>query len=195
VALNAAPAHVADLIRRLDEAVADPNDESCCGRVKRALIDVIEGGALSLPEPFLRPVPDRYARRLLHRDPAGRYTVIAMVWGQGQGTPLHDHAGIWCVECVYTGRIHVTSYAVRGGNPETGIVEFERQSEIVAGPGEAGALIPPFEYHVIANPDADTAVTIHVYGGEMTHCHVFVPADGGFRRQYRALAYTPTPAA
>jgi len=195
VAMSAAPAHVDDLIRRLDEAVANPDDESCCREVKQALIDAIEGRDLTLPDAYLQPAPDRYARRLLHRDPAGRYSVIAMVWGPGQHTPLHDHAGIWCVECVYRGRIQVTSYAVRGGNPETGIVQFERQTEITAGPGEAGALIPPFEYHVIANADPTTSVTIHVYGGDMTHCHVFVPVDGGYRRQYRALSLTPTPTA
>jgi predicted metal-dependent enzyme (double-stranded beta helix superfamily) len=116
-----------------------------------------------------------------------------MVWGQGQGTALHDHAGIWCVECVYQGRITVTSYSVRGGNPETGVVQFEREKEIVAGPGEAGALIPPFEYHVIANADQAPSVTIHVYGGEMDHCHVFTPVEGGHRREYRELSYTPMP--
>jgi predicted metal-dependent enzyme (double-stranded beta helix superfamily) len=195
VTLNAAPAEVEHLIGRLDEAIADADDESCCRKVKQALIDAVDGGRFTLPSPYLEPTPDRYARRLLHRDPAGRYTVIAMVWGPGQHTPLHDHAGIWCVECVYSGRIRVTSYGVRGGNPETGIVRFAEENEVLAGPGEAGALIPPFEYHVIANADPTTSVTIHVYGGEMTHCHVFTPVDGGYRRQYRELSYTPTPAA
>lgn len=192
MASHAPSSPVTDLIRRLDEAVAARTDEACCRNVKQALIDVVAGGELSLAEAYLAPTPDRYARRLLHRDPDGRYTVIAMVWGKGQGTPLHDHAGIWCVECVYRGRIRVTSYGVRGGDPETGVVQFEKQADVVAGPGEAGALIPPFEYHVIANADATPSVTIHVYGGEMTHCHVFSPVDGGHRREYRELSYTPT---
>lgn len=192
--VHAAPAGVADLIRRLDEAVGARDDELCCRHVKDALVETITAGGFSLPDAYLVPAPDRYARRLLHRDPSGRYTAIAMVWGKGQGTPLHDHAGIWCVECVYRGRIHVTSYGVRGGNPETGIVQFEKQADVMAGPGEAGALIPPFEYHVIANADATPSVTIHVYGGEMTHCHVFAPVEGGYRREYRELSYTPTPA-
>ena len=180
-----------DLIRRLDEAVVTRDDESRCLNVKNVLIDAVSGGRMTLPAAFLEPMPDRYARRLLHRDPQGRYTVIAMVWGKGQSTPLHDHAGIWCVECVYQGRIAVTSYSVRGGNPETGVVQFERETEIVAGPGEAGALIPPFEYHVIANVDPTPSVTIHVYGGEMDHCHIFNPVSGGHRREYRELSYTP----
>ena len=190
-----APATVnaTEFIRRLDEAVATRDDESRCLNVKNVLIDAVSGNRLTLPAAYLEPIPDKYARRLLHRDPQNRYTVIAMVWGQGQGTALHDHAGIWCVECVYQGRITVTSYSVRGGNPETGVVQFEREKEIVAGPGEAGALIPPFEYHVIANAEQTPSVTIHVYGGEMDHCHVFTPVEGGHRREYRELSYTPMP--
>jgi len=179
-----------ELIRRLDEAVAINDDAVRCQNVKRVLIEEIAGRNDFLGPEYMKPAPDRYARRLLHRDPKGRYTMLAMVWDKGQGTPLHDHAGMWCVECVYQGRIRVTSYAVRGGDPETAVVQFSRESEILAGVGEAGALIPPFEYHVLENADATPAVTLHVYGGEMTYCHVFEPVEGGFRRRYRELSYS-----
>ena len=57
--------------------------------------------------------------------------------------------------------------------------------------GEAGALIPPFEYHVLENPSDHPAITIHVYGGEMKYCHIFEPVEGGgYRRKYRELSYT-----
>jgi predicted metal-dependent enzyme (double-stranded beta helix superfamily) len=181
-----------ELIRRIDAAVAPEDDAARCRNVKQVLIDVVGSGEQFVPVAFLEPAPDRYARRLLHRDPRGRYTVLVMVWDKGQGTPLHDHAGTWCVECVYRGVIQVTSYSVRGGDPETDIVQFSRETQIRAGVGEAGALIPPFEYHVIENPSATLpAITIHVYGGEMTYCHIFEPVgDQGFRRKYRELSYT-----
>ena len=182
---------LADLIRRLDAAIAENDDEIRCRNVKRVLTEAVSRGGDLLDAPFLEPRPERYARRLIHRDPAGRYTVLAMVWDQGQGTALHDHGGMWCVECVYRGRIRVTSWSVRGGDPETGVVQFARETEIVAGPAEAGALIPPFEYHVLANADDQPAVTIHVYGGEMTSCHIYEPVEGGWRRRYKALEYTP----
>lgn len=181
---------VQDLIRRLDQAMAPADDAARCQAVKHVLCDVVASGEAFVDAPMLAPAPDRYARRLLHRDPAGRYTVLVMVWDRGQGTPLHDHAGMWCVECVYRGRIRVTSYSVRGGNPEQGIVQFQRENVVTAGVGEAGALIPPFEYHVLENAGAEPAVTLHVYGGEMTHCHVFEPVEGGWQRRYRELAYT-----
>jgi predicted metal-dependent enzyme (double-stranded beta helix superfamily) len=182
---------VHELIQRLDQAVGVADDAIRCRNVKKVLEDVVASGGSFVPELFLKPAPDRYARRLLHRDPQGRYTVLVMVWGIDQRTPLHDHAGIWCVECVYRGVIEVTSFSVRGGDPEKDRVKFEREKVVRAGPGEAGALIPPFEYHVIANPTNAPAVTIHVYGGEMTHCHIFEPMDDGtYLRKYKELAYT-----
>ena len=192
MATTADSSKVHELIRRLDVAVDVADDAMRCRNVKQVLIDVVGSGEQFVPASFLAPAPDRYARRLLHRDPTGRYTVLVMVWDRGQGTPLHDHAGTWCVECVYRGVIQVTSYSVRGGDPETDVVQFAREAQIRAGVGEAGALIPPFEYHVLENPSTATpAITIHVYGGEMTYCHIFEPVDGGgYRRKYRELSYT-----
>jgi predicted metal-dependent enzyme (double-stranded beta helix superfamily) len=181
---------VDELVRRLDQAMDARDDETRCRNVKQVLTSLLGAGEPFLDPRFLAPTPNVYARRLLHRDPAGRYTAIVMVWDKGQGTPLHDHAGMWCVECVYDGRIRVTSYSVHGGDPETGVVQFEKEKMIHAGVGEAGALIPPFEYHVLENAGDQPAITLHVYGGEMTYCHIFSPVDGGWRRGYKELTYT-----
>jgi predicted metal-dependent enzyme (double-stranded beta helix superfamily) len=190
MAISPQASKVNELIRRLDGAMAPRDDAGRCHEVKRVLEDVVNSGEQFIDPPFLEPARDRYARRLLHRDPQGRYTVLVMVWDRDQKTPLHDHAGIWCVECVYRGRIRVTSFSVRGGDPEKGIVQFAKETEVMAGVGEAGSLIPPFEYHMIENPDTTPTVTIHVYGGEMTYCHVFEPEAGGYLRKYRELSYT-----
>ena len=182
---------VHDLVRQIDEVVDVARDDAGrCRGVKKVLERFLAEGGDFLEPRFLEPVPTRYARRLLHRDPGMRYTVIAMVWGAGQATPLHDHAGIWCVEVVYQGRIRVTSYNVMGGDPAHDIVRFQQESVIHAGVGEAGALIPPFEYHVLENALETPAVTLHVYGGELDHCHIFEPVDGGWLRKYRELTYT-----
>ncbi len=62
---------------------------------------------------------------------------------------------------------------------------------MTASRGEAGCLIPPFEYHTLANASPGrTSLTLHVYGGEMSQCHVFEPAgDGMFRRVTHDLSY------
>jgi len=185
----------AELVRRLDDAVARHAGRPLLDAVKALLVDLVRGQSLALDPALLVPDRERYARRLLHRDPAGRYAVVVMVWGPGQGTPLHDHAGLWCVECVYRGRLRITSYEPVGATPgaephET--VAFRRASAVTAGVGEAGALIPPFEYHVMENEAPERAVTIHVYGGEMTACNIFVPVEAGrYRQERRVLSYTP----
>ena len=183
-------ARVRGLVQRLDEAMTPPDDAGRCRGVKKVLEETFAAGTDFLEPRFLEPNPNRYARRLVYRDPQDRYTVLAMVWNTGQATPLHDHAGIWCVECVYQGQIRVTSYACHGGDPERDIVQFKQETVILAGVDKAGALIPPFEYHMLENAGSAPAVTLHVYGGEMTHCHIFEPAENGWLRRYRELTYT-----
>jgi hypothetical protein len=65
---------------------------------------------------------------------------------------------------------------------------------VQAGPGSAGSLIPPHEYHTIRNPsDRDIAVSLHIYSGNMTHCAVFQPLAGetGYERCERQLGLDP----
>lgn len=179
-----------ELIRRLDEAVLSDDGKVCCHKVKDALEEIVASGEDFLDERFLKPAPDKYARRLIHMDPQRRYSAMAMVWDTGQGTPIHDHDNMWCCECVYRGRIKVVSYDLVGGL-EDDHVDFKAMQTIFAGPGEAGALIPPFDHHTIENVEEQPAVTIHVYGGEMNHCHVFLPSEGGgYERVERHLCYT-----
>jgi predicted metal-dependent enzyme (double-stranded beta helix superfamily) len=156
--------------------------------VKAILIDSLQCGSLALPAKFREPIAGTYARRLLHRDPSGRYTMVVMTWAPGQMTALHDHAGIWCVECVVDGNMDVAQYDLVSRTGDS--FRFERRTHVVAGRGSAGCLIPPFEYHTLGNAAETPSVTLHVYGGEMDHCHVFEPsADGSYRRVRKELAY------
>jgi predicted metal-dependent enzyme (double-stranded beta helix superfamily) len=178
-----------ELLASLDAAVDLGDPESITRRVKQELERLIRAGSLQLEERFHRARSDTYARRLLHRDPRNRYTAVVMTWGPGQGTALHDHAGIWCVEGVIEGRMEVTRFDLLG--EQDGVYRFEERQRLAAEVGSAGSLIPPFEYHRLSNalPD-ESSITLHVYGGEMTSCHVFVPQPAGhFVRETRALAY------
>jgi predicted metal-dependent enzyme (double-stranded beta helix superfamily) len=163
---TAADPDFSELIRQLDAAVDLGDARRSTAAVKKTLSDLIRADRIRLPQRYFQPLPDTYARRLLHRDERRGYSAIVMTWGPGQGTLLHDHAGIWCVEGVVSprGRVHALA-------------------------GASGALIPPFEYHILRNalPEAVT-VTLHVYGGEMTRCHLFEPNDdGSFRRVEKQL--------
>lgn len=178
------------LIARLNEAVQIDDLPRVTGRVKDALTGLVCRKALRLPDDMAAPRPGSYARRLLHRDGERSYTVVAMIWGPGQHTDLHDHAGLWCVECVVQGVVDVTQYdMVEQGD---GRCRFTAQKTVRAGVGDAGCLIPPFEYHVISNPLPDqTSITLHVYGGEMDRCNVYLPgAEGWWEPTARQLSYS-----
>ena len=192
VSPSPSPSDVDGLIRSLSDAVSAPDSESICAAIKTVLERFTRGDGV-LDERWFKPVPGSYGRRLLYRDPQDRFTAVVMSWGPGQGTPIHDHDGLWCVECVCRGRIRVKSYDLVAelGDDK---VQFTPEGEVIAGVGEAGALIPPFEYHVIENPFEEAAATLHVYGGEMDRCNVFHPAegeaDGVYQRVQRDLEYT-----
>jgi predicted metal-dependent enzyme (double-stranded beta helix superfamily) len=173
---------------RLDASITGDDVAAIAQRVKSVLQDALRRNSLPLPARFQSARPDTYARRLLHRDPDGRYTAVVMTWGPGQGTALHDHAGIWCVECVVDGRMEVTQFDLIGESG--GTYRFEEKTRVTAERGAAGCLIPPFEYHTLANALDRPSITLHVYGGEMDHCHVFEPASAGaWRRVRRDLSY------
>jgi 3-mercaptopropionate dioxygenase len=176
------------LIDRLRDAVRLGDVPAIAGRIKEEL-EAFSAGGLLLPEHLREARPDHYCRRLLHRDAELGFTAVVMTWGPGQQTALHDHAGIWCVEAVVEGEMEVTRYEL--AEREGDLCRFVERGHVSAGVGSAGALIPPFEYHVLANAHPDrVALTLHIYGGEMDHCSVFEPTgDGRFRRAERALSY------
>lgn len=190
---------IAELIRQLDRAVELGDIHRTTAAVKRSLSDLIRAGQIELPPHFFVPLPHTYARRLLHRDDERGYNAIVMTWGPGQGTALHDHGGIWCVEGVVAGEMSVVQYELAdpaeppaadapATAPEGGF-RFAPRGRVHALAGASGALIPPFEYHTLTNALPDrVSVTLHVYGGEMSFCHVFEPlADGAFRRVAKQL--------
>lgn len=179
------------LIEELDRAVASSTvPEKITHAVQATLHDLLSARQVSIPDHMREPAPNSYARRLVHASPELGYTVLAMVWGPGQGTGLHNHAGMWCVEGVLEGLIEVTQYSMldRSGS----LYRFQREGCDKAGVGEAGRLIPPHEYHVLRNAVSEgSSITIHVYGGEMNRCSVFEPrTEGWYEEVTKTLSLT-----
>lgn len=178
------------LIKAVDDAVCCGDPRELVERIKKNLCALIRGNELVIPECVCKPVEGHYARRLLYKSERYGYSMVVMTWGPGQGTAVHDHAGMWCVEAVCEGSIRVVQYepVERRGEDE---FRFEQEDSIRASVGTAGCLIPPHEHHTIHNAsDSERAVTLHIYGGEMECCNVFEPiGDGWYRRQRKPLAY------
>jgi len=138
-----------------------------------------------LPSCVFERADDHYARRELYRSEEFGYSVVAMTWGPGQGTPIHDHAGQWCVEGVWEGFLEITPYElVETQEPvetQGKRYRFEPRGTMNAGAGSAGSLIPPHEYHTIHNPSDDAiAVSLHIYRRPLDSCAKFHPDEPGW---------------
>ncbi len=183
----AARALQGDLIMAFDDAVRLRDPNAVTGMLRDILSERTRCEDFYLPDAVYEAKPDCYARRMLHRSDELGYTVIAMTWGPGQGTPVHDHCGMWCVEGVCCGELEVVQYELVEHDGDR--YRFDTRQRVMAGVGSAGRLIPPYEYHTITNLSPETAaISLHVYAGEMTDCNVFMPEDGDwYTREPRKL--------
>ncbi|MEO8673098.1 MAG: cysteine dioxygenase family protein [Tahibacter sp.] len=180
------------LVDALDAAICRDCPTEITDQLRHTLCRLIRDPEVKLPDCCFEAVGDHYARRELYRSDEHGYSVIAMTWGPGQGTLIHDHAGMWCVEGVWRGSLEVTPYELVERNEER--FRFEPRGTMNAGPGSAGSLIPPHEYHTIQNPsDSEIAVTLHIYRGAMTSCSVFRKAEAQwYERDQRQLSLDHT---
>jgi predicted metal-dependent enzyme (double-stranded beta helix superfamily) len=170
------PGH-AKLVQALDIAVESGDQHSITAALRNTLCALIRDRDVQLPDCVHEPIVDHYARRELYRSPRHGYSVVAMTWGPGQGTPVHDHSGLWCVEGVWDGQLEITQYELLERDGER--FRFRAAGGMQAGPGSAGSLIPPHEYHTIRNASPDAiAISLHIYKAPMECCSMFVPQDG-----------------
>lgn len=196
---------VQSISRTIDESVVSENDGSPpVSGVADCLTTWVEQGGV-LPEEFLRPSKEGYGRRALHVDKDGKFGIIIMTWSPGQSTSIHDHDDMWCVECVYSGRIRVLAYDVDKVAEADDLYLLTPAERGEAGVGEAGMLIPPKDIHELSNAlEESLSCTIHVYGGHMEQCQVFTPVSdhdqdpkktrgGLFRKESRSLYFTRCP--
>lgn len=79
------------LLAAIDGAVALADPHAITEGLQRVLRDAITDPSIQLPPCVRRPVRGHYARRELHRSRTLGYSVIAMCWGPGQGTPSTHH--------------------------------------------------------------------------------------------------------
>jgi len=177
-----------ELIRLCRRAVAHIDEKQIVRELKSGMMQMALDGTLADIE-YPPPHPERYARGLCYADPWNRFSIIAMTWNIGQRTPLHDHAGVWCVEVVVDGDMQVVNYELMEED-SAGRCRFEQRETILAPAASSGALLPPFEHHIFSNIGPAPSHTLHVYGGPMSRCDIFEPIDSqNWRRLHRALRY------
>jgi predicted metal-dependent enzyme (double-stranded beta helix superfamily) len=165
------------LLAVIDAAYAEPDGERLTHSLRDGLCRLIRDKAVFLPECVFEPVEGHYARRELYACPERGTSIVAMTWAPGQGTPIHDHCGLWCVEGVWQGQLEITRYELEEEDGERS--RFSMHETLMAGAGSAGSLLPPHEYHTIRNPQPDRiTISLHVYQKAMGTCATYTPIEG-----------------
>jgi len=85
---------------------------------------------------------------------------MVMVWRPGQQTTIHDHLS-WCVTAVLAGTEYEEVYANRGDH----LAVVGRNANPV---GTVSGFAPPGDIHRVTNTGDTVAVSLHVYGTDIT---------------------------
>ncbi len=108
--------------------------------------------------------PDSYTQHILHTEEDGSFSVVAVVWRPGQATPVHDHV-TWCVVGVVAGTEHEELFEL-DGSPSGGRLVRTAVRENVK--GSVSGFAPPGDIHRVHNTTPRTAISIHVYGADIS---------------------------
>jgi 3-mercaptopropionate dioxygenase len=103
-----------------------------------------------------------YVSYPLHTEPDGSFSVVALVWRPGDVTAIHDHV-TWCVFGTIQGVELEELFTLdeeRGCLVEAGTKENEA--------GDVSGFAPPGDIHRVRNAGEDTAISIHVYGTDVS---------------------------
>jgi predicted metal-dependent enzyme (double-stranded beta helix superfamily) len=111
-----------------------------------------------LPPERRRASHENYARHMLYGDPAGRYSILAIVWDHGQMSPVHDHH-CWCAVGVYEGQLTETYYRENGPSGPPSAVSTTRRGTGTLSFEPAASTI-----HRITNESGAVAISLHIYG-------------------------------
>ena len=116
-----------------------------------------------LPPSHMAARQDRPEQHLLHLDAQRRFSVIAAVWGPGQGSPIHNHT-TWGVIGVIDGAEIATAYNVQ---PDGSVAPFGPPRRLNV--GDIDTVSPLIgDLHTVENAYSDrNSTSIHVYGGDI----------------------------
>jgi 3-mercaptopropionate dioxygenase len=106
--------------------------------------------------------PKTYKSDVLHSEPDGSFSIVALVWRPGQVTPIHDHV-TWCVFGVIQGMECEELFEL--DDQGTNLVEAGYS---VNGTGDVSGFAPPGDIHRVHNAGDHTAISIHIYGTDVS---------------------------
>src|SRR4051812_46502520 len=154
---NVLQSDLAELVTGVRAAVAEHADWSQTAWL------VAEQLRLHLPTPDVLSAEQRlgsadgYRSHTLHVEPDGSFSIIGLVWRPGQVTRIHDHM-TWCTFAVIQGVEHEELF-------DADLNPLGSSDNHV---GDVSGFAPPGDIHRVHNIGDTTAISIHVYGTDVT---------------------------
>ncbi len=148
---------VGELAARVRTAIDDHADWSTTARlVADRLRAHLPGPEILTPEQRLGS-PGNAASHTLHVEPDGSFSITAVVWRPGQVTRVHDHT-TWCVFGVIQGVEH----------EEVFDADLNLIGHTEGAVGDVNGFAPPGDIHRVHNTSYEVAITLHVYGTDIS---------------------------
>ncbi|MFJ6695114.1 cysteine dioxygenase [Streptomyces sp. NPDC091272] len=110
--------------------------------------------------------PSRYRQHLLHAEHDGSFSIVALVWLPGQRTSVHDHVA-WCTTGVHVGEEHERRYRLIPAGESAG-ARLVATEDVVNPQGAVCGFAPPGDIHRVRNAGGDLAISLHVYGADIS---------------------------
>jgi predicted metal-dependent enzyme (double-stranded beta helix superfamily) len=140
--------------------------------ISRAVVEGYDLDAMWRESDPDKRLPGNYRRHQVVTDDRFGFTVVVLLWEPGACTPIHDH-DTWCVFGLLQGDLELTNYGVVQDDG-AGLIHVREASRLMLHEGLIGDnLDPNTEVHRVRNVKTQRAISLHVYGKDLTKRTLF----------------------
>ncbi|KAJ2462713.1 hypothetical protein GGI02_005399, partial [Coemansia sp. RSA 2322] len=164
-----------DLVSSLNQAMGDSGlgEDLCTVRKVKQLMHSYMSQSDDWAQHAIYQEGSRYTRNLVD-DGNGKYNLLILVWGEGQSSPIHDHAGSHCMMKLLAGELDEQLFA---WPQDDGSLALRRTAPLRT--NSVAYMHDKIGLHRIANPSSATrAVSLHLYSPPYNMCKTFDESTG-----------------
>ena len=167
---------LADITRLVDSAPAEPD---LLAQAQVLMTGLLEQDDWLQPE-FTLPHPHQPQQFLIYADPQSRFSVVSLVCGPGQSTPIHDHT-VWGLMGMLRGSLSCQPYSRMSDGRW---VPAGFQIDML--PGDIEAVSPRTgDVHKVWNPLPDrVSISIEIYEGPIGLLERHIYREDGTRQVF-----------
>ncbi|ANN18260.1 cysteine dioxygenase [Amycolatopsis orientalis] len=149
---------LAELIDRIRQCTRRGADPGTTARLVADVLGELRPSARLLTAAERAGSADGYTRHTLHAESA--FSISAVVWRPGQLTEIHDHL-VWCSFLVLQGAETENIFDIDGDR----LVQLGQRQRPA---GSVSGVAPPDDIHQVHNTGDTVAITLHVYGADLS---------------------------